>query len=104
MKKPAEAARPPLGATKVTTGIGEATIFSMVSRIASINPPGVLRRMRISVAFSCFARSIALPTISTVMGCTMPSTSTAITFGAAKVACTSSASPIVNVPIRRNLT
>ena len=52
MKNPADAARPPLGATYVTTGTGEATIFSMVARIASINPPGVLSRTRTSDAFS----------------------------------------------------
>ena len=44
MKNPADAERPPLGATYVMTGTGEETIRSMVCRMASIRPPGVLRR------------------------------------------------------------
>jgi len=33
--------------------MGEATIFSIVSRIAVINPPGVLSRSRMASAFDC---------------------------------------------------
>src|SRR6185369_16791671 len=63
------------------TGNGDATIFSMVWRIASIRPPGVLRRSRTASAFSRFAWSIARETISTVTGWTTPLMSTATTFG-----------------------
>jgi len=63
------------------TGTGDATIFSTVSRIASIRPPGVLRRSKMASAFSRLAWSMARETISTVTGWTMPFTSTAMTFG-----------------------
>ena len=86
------------------TGTGEETIFSIISRIASISPPGVLRRTRSSDAFSFLACAMALPTISAVMGCTIPSTSTATTFGAANAACASSASANAGIPLFRNLT
>src|SRR5580704_17943472 len=51
-KNPAEAARPPLGVPYAITGTREATIFEVISRLASIQPPGVLRRSRTAAAFS----------------------------------------------------
>ena len=74
----------------------------MVSRIASINPPGVFRRTRTSDAFSLLACASAPPTISAVMGWTIPSTSTAMTFGDAQTACAASAS--ANVKPARSCT
>ena len=41
MKKPADAARAPLGATEVITGTSEAMMRWLISRIESIRPPGV---------------------------------------------------------------
>jgi hypothetical protein len=83
MKKPAEAARAPLGATYVTTGMGAATIFSMDSRMASMRPPGVFRRTSSNAASSCLACWMARDRISAVTGWIIPSTSTASTRGAA---------------------
>ena len=40
----------------------------MVSRMASINPPGVLRRTSKRSAFSCLACAMAARTISAVIG------------------------------------
>ncbi len=42
MKNPAEPARLPLGVTYMITGTGEAVIFSMIWRVESTRPPGVL--------------------------------------------------------------
>jgi hypothetical protein len=67
-KKPAEAARPPLGVTKARTGTREATIFSVISRLESSRPPGVFRRSSTAAAFSRPACSMAFPMISTVTG------------------------------------
>jgi hypothetical protein len=66
---PADAARPPLGATNVITGTGEATIFWMISCMAVISPPGVFSR--IITAWSCAraASSRPRPMISVVKGC-----------------------------------
>jgi len=58
----------------------------------SISPPGVFRRTNTSVAFSFPACVSAPPTISAVMGCTIPSTFTATILGAAHNACAASAS------------
>src|SRR6202522_2896439 len=54
----------------------------MISRVASRRPPGVLIRTSSIAAFSLCACSIALPTISTVMGEISPSIDTATTRGA----------------------
>ena len=47
MKKPAEAARDPVGLTKVTTGTGELRIAWMIERMEVSRPPGVLIVIRI---------------------------------------------------------
>src|SRR5688572_14467879 len=79
----------------------------MVSRIAFISPPGVLRRISTNDAFSCLARAMALPTISVVIGCTMPSTFTAMILGAGPgglpSAPTASVSVIARIAACRNL-
>ena len=54
-KNPALAARPPLGVTYAITGTGDVTIFEVISRLASISPPGVFSRMSTAAAFSRFA-------------------------------------------------
>src|ERR1700693_3721970 len=71
--------------------MGDETISAMVSRMASIKPPGVLRRRMRTVAFSRLARAMAFPTISVVTGWTTPSTFTAIAFGAAAAVCAENA-------------
>src|SRR5580700_7707698 len=83
--------------------MGEETISAMVSRMASIKPPGVLRRMMRRVAFSRLARAMALPTISVVTGWTTPSTFTAIAFGAAAAVCAENAAVNARITQPRNL-
>src|SRR5579883_1626307 len=60
------------------TGSGEAIISEIVSRMASISPPGVFNRTMTAPAPSCLAWASAPPTISAVTGWIIPSTSTAI--------------------------
>ena len=50
-KNPAEAARAPEGPVQTITGTGQRKMCSTISRVASIKPPGVLRR--ISNASAC---------------------------------------------------
>ncbi|MCY1182687.1 hypothetical protein D9M73_232590 [compost metagenome] len=53
---PALAARSPLGATKLATGIGLARIALMIKRIEVSSPPGVSRLMTTNCAPSVTAR------------------------------------------------
>ena len=50
MKNPAEAARAPLGATKMITGTEEASMLETISRVESSSPPGVLISIRSAAA------------------------------------------------------
>jgi hypothetical protein len=68
IKKPAEAARAPLGLTKEAMGVFELKIFSIISLIEVSRPPGVLRSMISKWAFSFSALSIAFRMYSEVMG------------------------------------
>ncbi len=58
MKVPALAARAPLGATQVTTGISAARMRWTITRIEASSPPGVSRRRITSGSSASSAASI----------------------------------------------
>src|SRR4030095_8256549 len=75
MKKPAEAARTPLGPTKTITGTLLLKIFSIICRIDVSRPPGVLNRRMTAADCSNSACAIPWTTYSAVIGCTTSSSS-----------------------------
>ena len=68
MKKPADAARAPEGATYTITGTGDASIFAMIERVESTRPPGVRNSISTASALVCRACSMARPMYSSLMG------------------------------------
>ncbi len=90
-KKPAEAARAPEGPVHMITGTGEWKILSTMSRVASMKPPGVLRRISRASACSRSAWAIADEITRTVTGWTMPSIETSTSFAESDAAQSSAA-------------
>src|SRR5215472_12890894 len=83
MYVPALAARAPLGATYSATGMGEASIAAMISRMEVSSPPGVfMRRMTSRVSLGESSRN-SRATYSDVAGPIAPSISRMTAFGAA---------------------
>src|ERR1700674_3074702 len=68
MKKPAEAAREPVGETKVTTGTGEPSMDWMIARMELSRPHGVLLGMKIKSVGARAACTIPLTMYSERMG------------------------------------
>ena len=58
IRKPAEAARAPLGATKTTTGVSAEIMRDVIDRVDSTSPPGVRKVNTMSSASAASARSI----------------------------------------------
>jgi len=75
MKTPAEAARAPVGATKMITGTSAFNIRWTIARMDRSSPPGVSSWMMSAWARSLCARSIASPTRRSVTGLITPSMS-----------------------------
>src|SRR5207247_5796501 len=75
MKTPAEAARAPVGATKMITGTSAFNIRWTITRMDRSSPPGVSSWMMSAWARSLLARSIASPTRRSVTGLITPSMS-----------------------------
>ncbi len=75
MRKPAEAARFPAGPTKTATGVFEAMIALLMSRVVSNNPPGVRSVMTIRAASAAAAFSMTCPRYAAITGWMIPSTS-----------------------------
>ena len=59
IRKPAEAARVPLGPTYTTTGVSASMMLVLMSRVESTRPPGVRSTSTTSSASSSSARLIA---------------------------------------------
>ena len=76
-KKPADAARAPEGAMKMTTGVFAASMCVMMSRVDSTRPPGVRSVKTTSAAPSRSARAIVSIMYSAETGWMMLSTSAA---------------------------
>src|SRR5438094_758937 len=75
MKTPAEAARAPVGATKMMTGTSAPNIRWTIARMDRSSPPGVSSWMTSAWARSLCARSSASPTRRSVTGLITPSMS-----------------------------
>ncbi len=75
MKKPADAALEPLGATNTATGTGLFSIAEIICSMEDPNPPGVCSRIRMSWARSACARAMLLTIYSAVIGSIVPLTS-----------------------------
>ena len=74
MKKPAEAARAPEGATYTITGTGDASILAMIERVESTSPPGVRNSISTASALVWRACSMARPMYSSLIGWMVSST------------------------------